>query len=47
MLKESVVEAIRGGKFHIWAIKTVDEGAALAEHMKEFARPEGAKAKRG
>jgi lon-related putative ATP-dependent protease len=26
MLKESVIEAVREGKFHIWAIRTIDEG---------------------
>jgi len=71
MLKEEVVEAVRKGSFHIWAVQTIDEGIevltgteagqvqedgsfpdgtvnrlvderlkALAERMKEFARPE-------
>lgn len=26
MLKEEVVAAVRGGRFHIWAVRTVDEG---------------------
>ncbi len=26
MLKEEVVEAIKNGKFHIWPVKTIDEG---------------------
>jgi lon-related putative ATP-dependent protease len=26
MLKESVVEAIRQGRFHLWPVKTIDEG---------------------
>ena len=26
MLKEELVEAIRAGKFHIWPIKTIDQG---------------------
>jgi predicted ATP-dependent protease len=26
MLKESVVEAIRQGKFHLWPVRTIDEG---------------------
>lgn len=29
MLKEEIVEAVRQGKFHIWAIKTVDEGIEI------------------
>src|SRR5690606_14237058 len=28
MLKDEVVEAVRDGRFHIWAISTVDEGLA-------------------
>ncbi|MBC7265007.1 MAG: AAA family ATPase [Chloroflexi bacterium] len=28
-LREDVVEAVRAGKFHIWAVRTVDEGIAL------------------
>jgi len=26
MLKEEVVEAIKEGRFHVWPVKTVDEG---------------------
>ena len=26
MLREDVVEAVRSGQFHIWAVKTIDEG---------------------
>ena len=26
MLKEEVVDAIREGKFHIWPVRTIDEG---------------------
>ncbi|MCS7206837.1 MAG: AAA family ATPase [Dehalococcoidia bacterium] len=29
MLKEEVVEAVRQGKFHIWAVRTVDEGISI------------------
>ncbi|GBD11979.1 Lon protease [bacterium HR23] len=29
MLKEEVVEAVRAGKFHIWAVRTVDEGISI------------------
>ena len=72
MLKEEVLEAVREGNFHVWAVKSIDEGieiltgieagqaredgtfaegtvnrlvddrlTALAEKMKEFARPDG------
>jgi predicted ATP-dependent protease len=29
MLVEEVVEAVRGGSFHVWAVRTIDEGIAL------------------
>jgi len=29
MLREEVVEAVRQGKFHIWAVNTVDDGIEL------------------
>ncbi|HLG42311.1 MAG TPA: ATP-dependent protease, partial [Planctomycetota bacterium] len=29
MLREEVVEAVRGGRFRIWAISSVDEGIEL------------------
>jgi predicted ATP-dependent protease len=29
MLKEEVVKAAEGGKFHVYAIKTIDEGIEL------------------
>jgi predicted ATP-dependent protease len=29
MLREDVVDAVRAGRFHIWAVSTVDEGIAL------------------
>ncbi len=29
MLREDVVEAVREGKFHVWAVNTVDEGIEL------------------
>jgi hypothetical protein len=29
MLKEEVVDAVRAGKFHIWAVRTIDEGMAI------------------
>jgi predicted ATP-dependent protease len=29
MLKEEVVEAVEKGKFHVWAVKTIDEGIEI------------------
>lgn len=29
MLREEVVDAVRAGRFHVWAVRTVDEGIAL------------------
>ena len=29
MLKEEVIEAVRNSQFHIWPIKTIDEGIEL------------------
>jgi len=34
ILKEEVVEAVREGKFHIWAVEHVDEAIELATGMK-------------
>jgi predicted ATP-dependent protease len=34
MLKEEVVEAVREGKFHIWSVKTVDEGIEILTGVK-------------
>src|SRR5690625_3939831 len=34
MLKDDVIEAVKEGKFHIYAIKTVEEGIALLTGMK-------------
>lgn len=33
MLDEEVVEAVRQGEFHVWAVKTVDEGIELLTGM--------------
>jgi predicted ATP-dependent protease len=42
MLKEEVVDAIREGKFHIYAVKTVDEGIEVLTGMKAGSRlPDG------
>lgn len=29
MLKDEVVEAVKAGKFHIWSVKTIDEGISI------------------
>jgi predicted ATP-dependent protease len=42
MLKEEVVEAIREDKFHIWPVKTIDEGIEVLTGMKAGQRkPDG------
>ena len=40
MLKEEVVEAVSEGKFHIWAVKTVDEGIEILTGVEAGARTE-------
>jgi lon-related putative ATP-dependent protease len=34
MLKESVVEAVRQGKFHLWPVRTIDEGIEVLTGVK-------------
>ena len=34
MLQQEVVDAVRDGKFHVWAVKTVDEGMELLTGVK-------------
>jgi len=42
MLKEEVVEAVRKGKFHIYPVKTIDQGIELLTGVKAGARrPDG------
>ncbi len=47
MLKEEVVEAIKEGKFHVWAVKDVDEGIEIltgipaGKQNKDGTYPEG------
>jgi lon-related putative ATP-dependent protease len=42
MLKESVVEAIRQGKFHLWPVRSIDEGIEVLTGVKAGARqPDG------
>jgi lon-related putative ATP-dependent protease len=38
MLKETVVEAIRQGKFHLWPVRTIDEGIEVLTGVKAGAR---------
>ncbi len=40
MLKEEVVEAVREGKFHIYPVKTIDEGIEILTGVKAGARRE-------
>jgi lon-related putative ATP-dependent protease len=47
MLKEEVVEAVREGKFHVWAVGTVDEGIEIltgvsaGQRQQDGSWPEG------
>jgi lon-related putative ATP-dependent protease len=42
MLKESVVDAIRKGKFHLWPVRTIDEGIEVLTGVKAGERlPDG------
>jgi predicted ATP-dependent protease len=34
MLKEEIVEAVKEGKFHIFAVKTIDEGIEVLTGVK-------------
>jgi ATP-dependent Lon protease len=34
MLKEGVVEAVNEGKFHIWAVKNIDQGIEILTGVK-------------
>jgi len=40
MLKEEVVEAVRDGQFHVWAVKTVDEGIEILTGVQAGQRQE-------
>jgi len=40
MIKKPVVDAVREGKFHIWAIRNVDEGIAILTGVKAGERQE-------
>jgi len=34
MLKEEIVEAVKSGKFHIYSVKTIDEGIEILTDVK-------------
>jgi lon-related putative ATP-dependent protease len=38
MLREDVVEAVAGGKFHLWPVRTIDEGIELLSGVPAGAR---------
>ena len=40
MLKKPVVDAVREGKFHVWAIRNVDEGIQILTGVKAGERQE-------
>ncbi len=40
MLRKDAVKAVEEGKFHIWAVETIDQGIALLTGMKAGARAE-------
>jgi predicted ATP-dependent protease len=47
MLKEEVVEAIKDGRFHIWPVKTIEQGievltgVSAGERLSDGTYPEG------
>jgi predicted ATP-dependent protease len=40
MLKEEVIEAVEQGNFHIWSVKSIDEGISILTGVKAGARNE-------
>lgn len=40
MLREDVVEAVRQGKFHVWAVRTIDEGISILTGVEAGERDE-------
>jgi predicted ATP-dependent protease len=38
MLKEEVLDAVRDGKFHIYSVKTIDEGIEILTRVKTGVR---------
>ena len=47
MLKEEIVEAVEKGKFHIYSVKTIDEGIAILTGIKTGERREDGTFKEG
>ena len=41
MLREDVLEAVKEGKFHVWAVNTIDEGLEILTDMKAGRRNKG------
>ena len=41
MLKEEVIEAVKAGKFHIYPVKTIDEGIEILTGVKAGERKNG------
>jgi lon-related putative ATP-dependent protease len=47
MLKEEVVEAVKAGKFHVWQVKTVDEGIEILTGVPAGQRQEDGRFEEG
>ncbi len=47
MLKEEVIEAVKQGKFHIWSVKTIDEGIEVLTGIKAGQRLEDGSFQKG
>jgi uncharacterized protein (UPF0128 family) len=47
MLKEEVVNAVKEGKFHMYSVKTIDEGIEILTGVKAGERREGGTFKEG
>jgi len=43
MLRDDVVKAVKAGKFHIWAVKTIDEGVEILTGLKAGVRGKNGK----
>jgi len=41
MLRDEVIEAVKSGKFHIWAVSTVDEGIEVLTDVEAGTRKDG------
>lgn len=47
MLRKDIVEAVKKGKFHIWAVKHIDEGLSILTGMKAGKRLKSGKFQKG